>query len=225
MNSQDNIFQLVCGIRFQDSFKIFDEFGRLADDIMYSEKSKKVFGEKYFTAIKSVGEYQKVFCNNTNNRSNLRINPSNLIFSCDVKNFEKDFHFIKKAISEYIVPNIVDRNELNVNRLGFVFLAKSGKETLDKIKSVILNEKESKEITDFRFSKKETTLAGSIRMDKNDYINKIVSIGEIEPAIVGISFDYQMLFMPPRAEIHNLLDSFFKDAFTALQKDVYEKIQ
>lgn len=224
MSKFDGFFQLVCGIRFQDSFKIFDEFGDIVDNILYSENGKKAFGERYYTSINSSGEYQKTLCNNSNQNS-LKINQSNLILSHRMSNFDAAFSFVKNAISKYIIPEIVDRYELNVNRIGLVFFANFNKEKIDKIKTRFLNEKECKEITDFRFSKKETTPAGSLRLDKSDYINKIVTVGEIESAHHGVSFDYQNHFIPARAEIGRRIDGFFSDAVTAFQKDMLEIIE
>lgn len=219
--NNDNIFELICGIRFQNAFKIFDNFGSIVDEILYSESGRKIFGEDYYNSIND-GGYQRILCNDKNNNS-LKITQNNLILSHTVKNFDKDFDFIKNVITKHLVPKIINQNILVVNRIGLVFMSSFNDNNILKFKNCFLNENECKNITDFRFSTKEPTAAGSVLTDKNDYINKIITVGKIDFNHNGISFDYQKHFIPPRAEIGNVIDSFFSDAQKAFQIDILGK--
>lgn len=64
---------------------------------------------------------------------------------------------------------------------------------------------EFKEVTDFRFSKKESTVSGAIWSNKSDFINKIYTVGAIGENLTGISFDYQAHYVPPRTYISDVI--------------------
>jgi hypothetical protein len=76
---------------------------------------------------------------------------------------------------------------------------------------------------DFRFSKKYPART-SIWHGKEDFINKIITVGSITDKINGVSYDYQHHFIPPQADIRDVINKVFEQGKTAFSKDVVSGI-
>lgn len=224
MSDKTCIKQIVFGIQFSNSFKLFDKWGEIADKILYSNQAQKWFGEKYYNRISNDAGYQRSLFNDTNQNS-LRLTQNNLIITHNIENnFDSSYKFLQEAITKYIFPVIIEAYSLIVRRIGIVFACELNDNEIGKFKRTIINSNCCDSITDFRFSKKETTTPGLIQKDKDNYINKIITVGNLGENERGISYDFQYFFIPPTAEADKKLDALFETAIQSLETDIFKKI-
>ena len=225
MPNNKSISQIICGIQFVDSFKIFDKWGEIVDKILSSSNSKKILGEGYYNQISNDAGYQRALFNASTHNS-LRLTPNNLIITHNVSSaeFEEAYDFVQNMVLKYIFPEIITENYLIVRRIGIVFTCELNDSDIINYKKTVINAGLCESITDFRFSKKEPTPQGSIQKDNNSYINKIITVGNLDENKHGISYDYQYFYLPPNAEAYKKSDVLFDSALNSLNSDVFEKI-
>lgn len=225
MSDKSNISQIVCGILFADTFKLFDKWGEIADEVLYSSFSKKIIGDQYYNRIGETAAYQRILSNSLTNNS-LRLTQSNLIITHNVgdDSFEVAYDFLRNIITKYVFPKITTPNLLMVRRIGVVFSCAMQEQEILDYKKTIINKDSCDSITDFRFSKKEPTPVGLTKKDTDNYINKIITVGILDDGVQGISYDYQYFFIPPNAEAGARLTEIFDKSIDSLNTDVFEKI-
>lgn len=219
------ITQITCGIQFSNSFKLFDKWGEIADDILSSSSAKKLFGENYYNQISKDVGYQRALFNDVT-MNTLRLTQNNLIITHNVteNNFDADYNFIKSIVFKHVFPNIISKHILLVRRVGIVFECVLNETQIGKYRKMVISPAFCDSVTDFRFSKKETTAAGSARQDNDNYINKIITVGNIGDNKHGISYDYQYFFVPPNAQADKTSETVFCKAIESLDNDIFKKI-
>lgn len=189
--------KITCGILFNHSFKLLDNWGAIADCVLYNNK---YFSPEYFPSIGSQYTSCGVLSNSLIGHS-FQLTTSNLIYTHVVeKDFESELPFFEERISKFLVPKIIEGNGLITRRIGVVFACEVSDYGIQEFASKYFKP-EFTSVTDFRFSKKESTIAGANFSNKSDFINKIYTVGSIGEKLTGISFDYQHHFIPPHADI------------------------
>lgn len=226
MSNKSNINQIVCGILFLETFKLLDKWGEIADKILNSASAKKVFGERYYDRIENHGSFQLGLSNGSTNNS-LRLTPSNLIITHNTTDgvFDSALSFLQNVVHEYIFPEIISDNILLVKRIGIVYTCPLNKEEISDYKKTIINKDNCESITDFRFSKKEASNAGVMQNNKDNYINKIITVGNLGNGMNGISYDYQYFFAPPDAQAGRKVNEIFTESLESLSRDIFQIIE
>lgn len=224
MSNTNNITQIVCGIQFSNAFKMLDKWGEIADDILYSDLSQKILGKDYFNNITSENGYQRQIFNSKTQNS-FRLTHNSIIFTHNTKkDFNAEYNIVKEFVQRYIFSRLIQPNILVVNRIGIVFTNILSNEEMDIFKRKVLSQ-DLKDVTDFRFAQKSTALAGTTLLDKDDFINKIYSLGGLQEGNKGISYDFQYYFSPPNAQAEKITEDLFKFAFNSFQTDVLKLIE
>lgn len=199
--SKNTVKQFACGILYSHSFKLLDNWGAIADSILYDNK---FFSPEYFPKISSQYTTTRSLSNDVEGHS-IQLTSSNLIYTHVVqKDFVSEFSDFQKRIANFLVPKIIEENNLVVKRIGIIFTCEISDKGIQSFSEKYFKP-EFKEVTDFRFSKKESTVAGALWSDKSDFINKIYTVGTIGDNLTGISFDYQAHYVPPRTYISNVI--------------------
>lgn len=224
MSNTNNIKQVACGIQFSNAFKMLDRWGEIADEILYSDVSQKILGKDYFNNITSENGYQRQIFNSKTQNS-FRLTHNNIIFSHNIgKDFITEYDMVKEFVQKYIFPKLIKRNILVVNRIGIVFTNILSDEEMNLFKGKVLSQN-IQDVTDFRFAQKSTTIVGITFQDKNDFINRIYSIGGLQGGNKGISYDFQYYFSPPNAQAEKIIENLFKTAFNNFETDVLMSIE
>lgn len=212
------ITQFTFGVSFNHMFKLLDMWGEIADDVL---NRNKFFPKGYFTNISTQYTTERSLVNQ-NTGHQLIITANNLIYThfvCD--NMEKEYEEFKKRVINYIVPEILSKRGLSARRLGMVFVTKSDNDTIKSFAEKYFNPS-IEGITDFRFSKKETSASGLVIAGKSDFINKIFTIGHLSESFIGISYDFQFHFIPARDDVRDCIGKFLDSARDAFNKDILE---
>lgn len=224
MSNFNKITQIVCGIQFSNAFKMLDKWGEIADDILYSDASQKILGKEYFDNISNENGYQRQIFNSKTQNS-FRLTHNSIIFTHNiVKSFDAEYANVKSFVQKYIFPKLIQPNILVVNRIGIVFTKLLSDQEMDRFKGKVISP-DLKDITDFRFAQKSSTIVGAISQDKNDFINKIYSLGGLQDSKKGIAYDFQYYFSPPNAQAEKITENLFKLATDSFQKDVLNLIE
>ena len=198
---KNTVKQFACGILFSPSFKLLDNWGAIADSILYNNK---FFNPEYFPRISTQYTTTRTLSNDSLGHS-IQLTSSNLIYTHVVQNdFASEFADFQERISKFLVPKIIEGNDLIVRRIGIIFTCEITDKGIQSFAEKYFKP-EFKEVTDFRFSKKESTVAGKLWSNKSDFINKIYTVGAIGDDLTGISFDYQAHYVPPRAYISDVV--------------------
>lgn len=209
------VFSLVCGILYENSFSVMDDWGKICDGINNYPEFEGVF-----TKITDEVGYSKSITDDKGDRS-ITISFNNLIYSCAVDGLsDKSFNNFKNVMVSYFVPKVISEYNLITRRIGVVYSCKgSNEEVLQQVEKYYRGN--AKEITDIRFSKKETTAEGLRELGKNDYINKIITIGGLSKEDQGISYDYQRHFNPLQPYIDKHIEKVLDNSLKAFQEDVF----
>lgn len=198
---ENRVVQFACGILYSHSFKLLDNWGAIADSILYNNK---FFSAKYFPKISTQYTTSRSLSNDACGHS-LQLTPNNLIYTHVVQDdFTSELSEFVRRISEFLIPKIIEENSLIVRRIGIVFTCEISDQGIQSFAEKYFKP-EFKEVTDFRFSKKESTVSGAIWSNKSDFINKIYTVGAIGENLSGISFDYQAHYVPPRTYVSDVI--------------------
>ena len=133
--------------------------------------------------------------------------------------FTSEFSEFVRRISEFLIPKIIEENSLIVRRIGIIFTCEISDHGIQSFAEKYFKP-EFKEVTDFRFSKKESTVSGAIWSDKSDFINKIYTVGAIGENLTGISFDYQAHYVPPRTYVSDVIKPVLERGKQLLSEEV-----
>lgn len=224
MSNFNKITQIVCGIQFSNAFKMLDKWGEIADEILYSDASQKILGKEYFDNISNENGYQRQIFN-SKTQDSFRLTHNNIIFTHNIaKSFDIEYAIVKRFVLDYIFPKLIHPNILVVNRIGIVFTKLLSDQEMEIFISKVLAP-ELKDITDFRFAQKSTTSAGATLQDKNDFINKIYSVGGLQDNKKGVSYDFQYYFSPPNAQAEKTTENLFRRATDSFSTDVLRLIE
>ena len=210
------IKQLTFGVAFNHMFRLLDMWGEIADDVLYKNK---YFPEGYFTNISAQYTTERSLMSPSGHQMTVMAN--NLVYTHMITNdYDKEYEEFKKRVINYIVPEILSKRELVVRRLGMVYVVALDKKAISEFADKYFTPSVS-EITDFRFSKKETTAGGLALADKSDFVNKIFTVGRLGEKLSGISYDYQLHFLPLRSDVRDCISEFLSSAQTNLGKDIF----
>jgi len=211
-----DIKTIVFGALFNHSYRMLDNWGDIADNLL---DNKKYFPGEFFPNITLQYTIERELSNP--NGTSIRLNASNLIFTQVVENdndFDTEYKEFKRRIIEYIEPQIIRKYNLVTKRLGVVYSCELSTEKISKFAKKYFNP-ELKDVTDFRFSKKEPTKKGSIWANKNDYINKIYTVGSSDDS-KGINYDFQLHFDPPNPDVRDMVNTFIDSSLEGFNNDV-----
>ncbi len=226
MPDKTSITQIVCGIQFSNSFKLFDKWGEIADRILYEKPAQKIFRCEYYNRISNDSGYQRSLFNDITQNS-LRLTQNSLIITHNIEegtaNFDSEYTYVKNIVFSYLISEVINSYSLVVNRVGIVFTCLMTASEISTYKHTIIQPSICESITDFRFSKKETTPAGLAQKDTNNYVNKIITIGKLGDSKSGISYDYQYFYSPFNAELSKKAEPIFDSALAALESDIFDE--
>ena len=200
------INRITCGIMFNHSFSILDQWGKIVDALLYKKKSR--FSPEYFPSIS--GQYTTNRCLwNKDLGHSLQLTSNNLIYAHGIQgDFEKEYNEFVSRIKESLIPEIVEGYELVTRRIGMVYECEIDTQVLSEFKSRYF--KDGAQINDCRFAIRSPAAQGLAFVNVNDFINTIYTLGATEDGKHNLSFDYQVHFLPPQAEIKPKIDSFLK---------------
>lgn len=201
--------RIICGIMFNQSFSILDEWGKIADALLYNT-SKKVpgFSPQYFPTISQQYTLSR-FLSNQELGHSLELTQNNLIYTHTIQDdFEQEYREFVSRVEKCLIPKIVDKYSLITRRIGMLYICEMDNSAISLFKQQYFS-KSASEITDCRFAIRSSTPEGLLFSGNDNYINKIYTVGSIDGTIQGISFDYQLYFQPPQPEITARIDSFF----------------
>ena len=216
MGNRENIRQLTFGVSFNHMFRLLDTWGEIADDILYRSK---YFSTEYFTNISQQYTTERRLSNQQTGNQ-LIITANNLVYTHNIKgDYSNEYNEFKQRIENYLVPQILSAYGLIVRRLGLVYVSELSNEAIKRFASIYFNPS-VRGITDFRFSKKESTLEGLIFSSNQDFINKIFSVGSFGEKKQGISYDFQLHFNPIRQDVRDIISVFMTKADAEHSKDV-----
>lgn len=218
---------ITVGIRFGPTFSIIDEFGDIADEILYKKDS--FFNEKIFSRVNA--NPLEMILENENSGDNLIITSRELILTCNLNNsnitqdsklspninsdalielnksFEKDV--INAVMKEHNFVRIsrigyINKYIINVEGLPDKFINKTIGDTLEGITDI-----------NVRFSKKYPTMKGLTGKDAKDYHNVIFAIiKKADKKELFISTDYQAYYDP---SLESMRDMDFSDFLSSME--------
>lgn len=215
MKENENVYSLVCGILYENSFSIMDNWGKIYDEINRCDRFKGVF-----VKITDEPGYSRSVSNNQETQT-FTISFNNLIYTHTVKGLsDQSFTEFKDIVANFFVPNVITKYNLITRRIGVVYSCKGSNEDItDQIKKYYKGD--PKEISDIRFSKKETTTDALRELGKCDYINKIITIGGLAKGVQGFSYDYQKHFNPLQPLIDKQIGKVIDSSLKAFQEDIF----
>lgn len=213
------VIKLTCGILFNHSFSILDHWGKIADAVLYKNA---YFDPQYFPRISDQYTINR-YIENPELGHRLQLNSENLIYTHTVQDdFEKEYTKFIDRITKFIIPEIIEKYDLVVRRIGIVYICEMDQDAVTKFTSQYFKP-ELSEVLDCRFSKRCTVPQALTFSGTNDYINKIYSVGNVSPEFRGISFDYQLFFNPPIVDVKPRVAKYFENSKTAFFEEIYKE--
>ncbi len=216
MSFEQSIFQLTFGVSFNHMFKLLDSWGEIADDILYNNK---YFSSDFFSNISTQYTTERRLFNPDRNHS-LILTSNNLVYTQTIESdYSSEYDLFKKRVIEYLVPNLLTRYVLVVRRLGVVYTCQLDDVSIRQFASKFFNPS-VQNIMDFRFSRKEPTDKGRLLTENSDFVNKIFTVGSFSNGVQGISYDYQLHFLPLREDVRDTISPFLANSATAFNEDI-----
>lgn len=219
-NEELELNEILVGIRHKKNFSVLDKFGEIIDDIVDNNNSK--FPKDYFDGVSKEG-FTKII-NNSKTKNYIKLTQFDLIYRHEIndkKNKEEEYKLFFSRFNTDIIPLIIDKyNIKDFSRIGIVYSFKfKNKTTFEKSLNNIINNKFSN-VNSIRFSEKETTKAGNLFKNTDDYINKLYSLSIVDN-IATFSYDYQHYFNPLKS-IFKLceMSKIVEQAEEALERDI-----
>ncbi|MBS5933732.1 MAG: hypothetical protein KIC94_12765 [Clostridiales bacterium] len=219
MISKETVKYVVCGIQFNHSFRLLDNWGEIADQLLYKSK---YFNVEIFDNISTQYTTDRTLTNSVTG-DYLKLTPNQLIYRMSIKkNFEEEYKKFKDQVSEYLIPEIITNYNLISRRMGLVLCEEIDKEGLMKFTDKYFKP-EIKGISSFRFSKKEAAKESLLWKGSSNSINKIFTVGDVcDEFETGITYDFQLYLEPLQADLRNRSITFFDEAIKNFRKDVTE---
>lgn len=215
-----NLDELIIGIKHKGKFEILDSWGKIVDKII---GNNPYFDSSYFPNISQTYTTERVLCNNDTGNY-LRVTAHDIIYrhKVETSDFEKEYKTFMERVTKNIVPNIITSYDVrNFIRIGIVYNIKL--ENNDQYSKLIKKaiSPEIKNVNDIRFSQKETTDAGKLYGEVNDYINKIYTISirdNKEPILV---YDFQHYFNPIKEDFRQCdIEKIFEESKKKMENDI-----
>ena len=213
---QPKLTSVLIGITFRKAFRILDSTGEIFDKLLYDNK---YFSADYFPQIEYSGFQKELKNSKTGNY--LRLLADNVVYNhCITTQMQKDKETadVIERVEKAIVPNILEKHQLSISRIGIVYTIEVTKEMLDKFKGKFF--KDNVDVSAFRFSLSNGTPSGIREKDVHDYYNTIYSISREQDHYV-ISFDFQEYFRPLKPSWNECRA---KDFFAKAKKEFEEQL-
>lgn len=214
---EKRIKNVACGILYAHRFSLLDKWGEIADRLLYNNE---YFSSNYFPRISS--QYTSVRSLMNEDGSHLfQLTSSNIVYSHKIDGiFDEEFKEFEQRIIKFIIPKVVEDNNLEVQRIGIVYNCDINEnEYKDLINKYFKDE--IKNINNFRFSRKEKTFSGANISGCNDFINKIYNLSKVNDNSTIVSFDYQKHFNPYRKDVQNVIKDLISDSKKELETDIF----
>jgi hypothetical protein len=104
MIKENDIVNIIYGVLFNNSFKLLDSWGQIADDILYNNK---YFDYNYFPNISEQYTTERIL-HNPKTGDFIKLSSSGLVFKYKTNSdFNKDYKEFGKKINEYLIPSIL----------------------------------------------------------------------------------------------------------------------
>lgn len=227
--SREKIIQLICGIRFEKSFRIGDIIGQIFDTVLHDKTTP--FGTDFFPQYQELSTQERSLVNYEKGY-NLRINSSDIIFQyslhSSIKTQSEEINWFTNDAINFIIDKIIYANRIkDIKRFGFMISHTINGENLGGNVLNQLTSGETSNVDQFtlRFGNKDITAEGLIKSGVNDYVNRITTIKQIGETEFSIILDYQYHFLP---ELNNIKDwntnNFFDKALNNLDKKFYKML-
>lgn len=215
-----NVKKIICGIMFNHSFSLLDEWGKIADSLLYRKNA--CFSPQYFPTISEQYTTSRFLSNNALGHI-LQLNSNNLVYTHTIQqDFEREYLEFVNRIKNHLIPQIVDSYQLIVQRIGMVYICEMDETIILDFKKQYFA-KDVDEITDCRFAIRTSTPEGLALVGNDNYINKIYTVGSVDETVRGISFDYQLYFRPAQPEIATKASKFFEDSKKAFFAEIFKE--
>lgn len=210
---KSSIKRLSCGIMFDYSFSLLDEWGKIVDALLY--KNNNYFSANYFPNISQQYTTSRFLRNDAVGHS-LHLSANNLIYTHVIqKDFDEEYNEFVLRMEKYLVPNIIEKYELITHRLGMVYECTIDNSSVRELKNTYFCSEVSNEIINCSFAIQSSAPQKLVFSD-GDYINKIYTVGGANRNLNDVSFDYQLCFQPAQMRIKKKMPIFFevsKDCF------------
>lgn len=168
-----SVKQIICGIMFNDSFSILDDWGKIADSLLCSVKKAPSFPPQYFSSISQQYTISR-FLSNEKKGHRLELASNNLVYTHTVQsNFEKEYKEFVSRVEKCLVPQIVEKYALIIRRIGMVYICEMDCDSISAFKQQYFA-KAASEITDCRFAIRSTTPEGLAFSGIDNYILSVV---------------------------------------------------
>lgn len=222
MASKKDITNVTCGILYQPSFHLLDRWGAIVDRII---SENKYFSADFFPEISNQYTIERQLINSKTGHS-IKLTQNNFVYSQKISdNFDSEYKLFRERLLNFLIPLVVEESGLIIKRLGIVFTC-FPLESDVKIFTSQYFKPEVKDVCDFRLSMKESTVEGALFVENSNYINKIITVGEMEKSTTGISYDYQLHYNPLMPDIRQCnASAFLTTGFEKFVKDVFERIE
>lgn len=200
---------IAIGIRFGPNFSIRDDFGNMADKILYKKDS--FFNEKMFPVV-GVNPAE-ISLNDDKSGDSLVINSRDIVLTCNIENQDlvqgtnikpkiklDMLPELNKRFEQDIIEGVLKEYKFNrIRRIGYINKYVFNVEELSKrLTSKIFGETIG-DVTDvnLRFSKKYPVPEAMVKKNVNDYHNVIFNITKkADKDEVVASLDYQAYYEP-----------------------------
>jgi hypothetical protein len=197
---EDYLIGIALGVRFRANFSIEDQFGKIADTILYSDGA--FFEPNVFPRATSSASSRILFNEVTNDR--LHIDNSNIIleinFGDDLKFKKGDLETILEHFDKQIIKGVMREFSIKeIKRIGYIrrylfeieklansFVNKTVGSTLGGVNDINL-----------KFSKRFPVQEALVKKDVNDFDNAIFTvIKKADLKEIFMAVDYQSFFDP-----------------------------
>lgn len=224
MLDKSNIKFVACGIIFDHSFKLLDNWGEIADNLLYKSK---YFDYKFFPSISTQYTTERTLTNHDTGNF-LKLSSNQLVFRYNIdstKKFDDEFHIFCQKINEYIVPEILTKNHLRIRKIGVVFCTTLLDADFEKFTNKYFKDS-VQGITDFRFAVKGPSKDSLLWKTSNNYINKMYTLGNIfgDSDERGITYDFQLHLNPILPDLREKSDVVLNEALKSFEIDVIKGI-
>lgn len=217
----DYLIGAVLGLRFRANFSLEDQFGRIADEILYGDGTS--FGPDLFPTVQSRVGGKRLYNEETEDK--LTIDNSNFILeigtsekrdSAGVDGLIQAFNteivrgtMKTFGVREFLRIGYIRRYLFTISDLAKTFVSRTIGETLEGVEDINLS-----------FSKKLPAEKAYVKRDVEDYYNVIFNIiKHADREEIYMSVDYQHIFVPPLPTVAEIE----YDKFIARAKDFNNK--
>lgn len=218
-----NLLKFSCGIRYKHAFRMNDISGEIIDKILYSNK---YISSKDFKNVSRDGNGFILYTHGSSDtRDILRMVATDLIYThvVEKEKGEDIFETCAPTIIQYLVPEVIEKHNLVVERIGFVYQSSIEQELHKKLTAQFFTGVFD-ESFEYKFSKKAIVTSSCVNANKNDYINKLYSSTRTSDNTHMFSYDYQYFFVPNQAYVSNKIESLLKNSYTSYREDIFDII-